>query len=181
MYIASGGTNKIVKATLDVTSVGEKGSGELQFNHLIGLHFGIDKLLYVADCENKVLRSDLSFVRSIIVKCQSTLYCDSTGNVHIGTIQGIIEIFSSVGHYYIGQYSSGIVQDVGDVAFMGNGDCVVSNHVTDNKGDGIFVFNGTDRTLLHSFGDKHHPYGIFKDQAGYIYVTEWDGSRVLKY
>ena len=120
-----------------------------------------------------------------MVKCQSTVYSvstDGTGNVHIGTIQGIIEIFYSVGHYYIGQYSSGIVQCVGDVAFMGTGDCVVSNHVTtDNKGDGIFVFNGTDRTLLHSFGDKHHPYGIFIDQAGYIYVAEWDGSRVLKY
>ena len=48
MYIAC--VNKIVKASLDgkfVTSVGEKGSGELQFNHPIRLHFGKDKLLYV--------------------------------------------------------------------------------------------------------------------------------------
>ena len=50
MYIASAGTNKIVKATLDgkfITSVGEKGSGELHFSSSIGLHFGKDELLYV--------------------------------------------------------------------------------------------------------------------------------------
>ena len=71
MYIVSAGTNKIVKATLDgkfITSVGESGSGELQFNFPMGLHFGKDELLYVADTFNKrvqVLQSDLSFVRSI--------------------------------------------------------------------------------------------------------------------
>ena len=181
MYIASAGTNKIVKATLDgkfITSVGEKGSGELHFSSLIGLHFGKDELLYVADSRNKhiqVLRSDLSFVRSIMVKCQSNVWSvstDSTGNIHVGTNGGIIEIFSSVGHY-IGQNGSGIVQYVGDIAFMRIGDCVVSNCIPNTKGNGILVFQGTDKTLLHSFGNNnHYPFGIFIDQAGYIYVAE---------
>ena len=189
MYIASAGTNKIVKATLDgkfITSVGEKGSGELQFSWPTGLHFGKNELLYVADCANKrvqVLRSDLSFVRSIMVKCQSNLRdisTDSTGNIHVGTTAGITEIFSSVGHY-IGQYGSGIVESVGGIAFMKNGDCVVSNHTPYTKGNSILVFHGTDKTLLHSFRNKHFPLGVFIDQAGYIYVAEWDRSRVLKY
>ena len=192
MYIASAGTNKIVKATLDgkfITSVGEKGSGELQFSSPMGLHFSKDELLYVADNHNKcvqVLRSDLSFVRSVImVKCQSTVWSvstDSTGNIHIGTGRGIIEIFSSVGHY-IGQYGSGtIVQCVGDIAFMRNGDCVVSNHIPNTRGNDILVFRGNDKTLLHSFGNNNrNPLGVFINQAGYIYVAEWGGSRVLKY
>ena len=189
MYIASGGTNKIVKATLDgklITSVGEKGSGELQFNFPMGLHFGKDELLYVADYSNKrvqVLRSDLSFVKSVMVKCQSYVYSvstDSTGNIHIGTTGGIIEIFSSVGHY-IGQYGSGIVQCVGDIAFMRNGDCVVSNDISDTKGNGILVFHGITKTFLQSFGNNRYPFGVFLDQAGYIYVAEWNGSKVLKY
>ena len=189
MYIASAGTNKIVKATLDgkfITSVGESGSGELQFNWPMGLHIGKDELLYVADHNKRVqvLRSDLSFVRSIMVKCQSKvcgISTDSTGNIHVGTDGGIIEIFSSVGHY-IGQYGSGIVQCVGDIAFMRNGDCVVSNHIPSTKGNGILVFQGTDKTLLHSFGNNNrYPCGIFIDQAGCIYVAEYSGSRVLKY
>ena len=189
MYIASAGTNKIVKATLDgkfITSVGESGSGELQFNFPMGLHFGKDELLYVADNRNKrvqVLRSDLSFVRSIMVKCQSKVYSvstDSTGNIHVGTAEGIIEIFSSVGDY-IGQYGSGIVQRVGDIAFMRNGDCVVSNHISRTKFNGILVFCGNSKTLLRSFGDNRYPCGVFIDQAGYIYVAEYGGSRVLKY
>ena len=186
MYIASGGTNKIEKATLDgkfITSVGESGSGELQFNFPMGLHFSKDELLYVTDGANKrvqVLRSDLSFVRSIMVKCQSNVWSvstDSTGNIHVGTGRGIIEIFSSVGHY-IGQYGSGIVQIVGDIAFMRNGDCVVSNFISSN---GIFVFHGNDKTLLHSFGNNNeNPLGVFIDQAGYIYVAEYSRSRVFK-
>ena len=77
----------------------------------MALHFGKDELLYVADGYNKcahVLQSDLSFVRSINVKCQhyvQGLSTDSVGNIHIGTTRGIIEIFSSVGEY-IGQYDS---------------------------------------------------------------------------
>ena len=171
MYIASAGTNKRVKANLDgkfITSVGERGSGELQFNWPMGLHFGKDELLYVADSRNKhvqVFRSDCSFVRSIMVKCKSNvcgISTDSTGNIHVGTKGGIIEIFSSVGHY-IGQYGSGIVQCVGDIAFMTNGDCVVSNNIPNAKGNGIIVFCGTDKTLLHSFGNNHNPVGVFID------------------
>ena len=189
MYIVSADTNKIVKATLDgkfIASVGEKGCGKLQFSSPMGLHFGKDELLYVADCKNKrvqVLQSDLSFVRSIMVKCMSNVWSvstDSTGNIHIGTNGGIVEIFSSVGHY-IGQYGSGIVQSVGDITFMRNGDCIVSNDIRNTTGNGIIVFRGNEKTLLHSFGNQCLPFGVFIDQAGYIYVAEWGGSRVLKY
>ena len=190
MYIACAGTNKIVKATLDrklITSVGESGSGELQFNSPLGLHCGKDDLLYVADCENKhvqVLQSDLFFVKSIKVKYQSKVIgisTDSTGNIHVGTYEGIIEIFSSIGHY-IGQYGSGIVQCVGDITIIGNGDCVVSNHILGTKSNSILVFRGTDKILLHLFGKNNcYPYGVFINQSGYIYVAEFGGSRVLKY
>ena len=110
-----------------------------------------------------------------MVKCQSNVWSvstDSIGNIHVGTNEGIIEIFSSVGHY-IGQYGSGIVQYVGDIAFMRIGDCVVSNCKPNTKGNGILVFQGTDKTLLHSFGNNnHYPFGVFIDLAGYIYVAE---------
>ena len=53
-----------------------------------------------------------------MVKCQTIN--DSTGDIHVGTEGGINKILSSVGHY-IGQYGSGVVQCVGDIAFMRNG------------------------------------------------------------
>ena len=119
-----------------------------------------------------------------MVTCQSKVWSvstDITGNIHLGTNRGIIEIFSSVG-LYIGQYGNGIVQHVGDIAFMRNGDCVVSNSIPNTRGNGIFVFRGNDKTLLHSFGNKNmNPGGVFIDQAGYIYIAEYFGSRVLKY
>ena len=77
-----------------------------------------------------------------MVKCQSTIRSistNSTGNIHVGTGGGIIKIFSSVGHY-IEQYGSGIVQCVGDIAFMRNGDCVVSNFLNNANGNCILVF-----------------------------------------
>ena len=49
------------------------------------------------------------------------------------------KFFFSVEHY-IGQYGSGIVQYVGDIAFIRNGDCVVSNNIPNAKGNGIIVF-----------------------------------------
>ena len=190
MYIASAGTNMIVKATLDgkfITSVGKTGYGELRFNFPMALHFGKDELLYVADGYNKcvhVLQSDLSFVRSIKVKCQRYVQgvsTDSVGNIHIGTTRGIIEIFSSVGEY-IGQYGSDILQCVGDIACLGNGSCVVSNYVSGTKGNDILVFHGNDKILLQSFGNNIcYALGVFVDQAGYIFVAEFRGSRVLKY
>ena len=119
-----------------------------------------------------------------MVKCQSNVWSissDSTGNIHVGTEGGIIEIFSSVGHY-IGQYGSGIVQCVGDIAFMRNGDCVVSNFLNNANGNYMLVFRENDKTLLHSSGNNnHYPFGVFIDQGGYIYVAEWSVSRVLKY
>ena len=90
------------------------------------------------------------------------------------------KFFFSVEHY-IGQYGSGIVQYVGDIAFIRNGDCVVSNNIPNAKGNGIIVFCGTDKTLLQSFGNNRNPVGVFIDQAGYIYVAEYSRSRVLKY
>ena len=118
-----------------------------------------------------------------MVKCQSRVIgvsIDSTGNIHVGTEGGIIEVFSSVGHY-IGQYDSGILRRVGDIAFMRNGDCVVSNDISDTQNNGILIFHGNNKTLFHSFGNNCNPLGIFIDQAGYIYVAEYNGSRVLNY
>ena len=156
MYIASTGTDKIVKATLDgkfITSVGKTGYGELRFNFPLALHLSKDELLYVADGYNKcahILQSDLSFVRSISEKCQRYVQgvsTDSVGNIHIGTTRGIIEIFSSVGEYF-GQYCSDILQYVGDIACLRNDDCVVSYYVSDTKGNDILVFHGND-SFIH--------------------------------
>ena len=71
MFVASAGTNQIIKATLEgevIASVGTEGTGELQFSHLFGLCLTRDGLLLVADNRNKrvqVLGSDLSFIRFI--------------------------------------------------------------------------------------------------------------------
>ena len=70
----------------------------------------------------------------------------------------------------------------GDIAFMKNGDCVVSNFIPDAKGNSILIFYGADKTLMHSFGTNNdNPFGVFIDQVGYIYVAECGGTRVLKY
>ena len=63
---------------------------------------------------------------------------------------------------------------------MRNGDCVVSNCKLNTNG--ILVFRGNDKTLLQSFGNNNRkPLGIFIDQAGYIYIADYNGLRVFKY
>ena len=76
-------------ATLDgkvISSVGRKGTGELEFNFPMGLFLTRDGYLLVADYNNnriQVLGTDLSFIRSI--PCSSRVYgvsVDNTGNIH---------------------------------------------------------------------------------------------------
>ena len=102
MFVASAGTNQIIKATLEgevIASVGTRGTGELQFEPM-GLCLTRDGLLLVAEYGNKIIRvlgSDLSFIR--FIPCLSHVRgvsVDDNGNIHAAVSRGV-EVFSITG------------------------------------------------------------------------------------
>ena len=123
LFVASAGTNQIIKATLDgevIASVGELGTGELEFKFPFGLYLTKENTLLVADKKNKrvqVLGSDLSFIR--FIPCHSNVYgvsVDNTGNIHAVTGDRV-EVFSMDGEK-ITEYGEGVLEDARDVAFL---------------------------------------------------------------
>ena len=124
MFVASAGTNQIIKATLEgevIASVGTGGTGELQFNWPFGLCLTRDGLLLVADYKNErvqVLGSDLSFIR--FIPCLSYVYgvsVDDNGNIHAAVHNKGVEVFSITGEK-ITEYGQGVLTSAGDVAFL---------------------------------------------------------------
>ena len=141
MFVASAGTNQIIKATLDgkvISSVGRSGTGELEFNFPFGLFLTRDGYLLVGDYSSnriEVLGTDLSFIRSI--SCSSSVWSvsvDNTGHIHAAVSNGV-EVYNITGEK-ISQYGQGVVSQAGDVAFLSNSSCskccysFVTDHVS---------------------------------------------------
>ena len=184
MFVVGAGANQVIKASLDgevITSVGKKGSGELEFNFPMGLCLTEEGLLLVADNSNKrvqVLGSNFSFIRSI--PCQSVVYgvsVDSCGNVHAAA-GNRVEVFSINGDK-VSEYGKGVLHQAGDVAFL-NSQSMYS-FVTDNIDGKVFVFEWSKNALIHSFPAGKNPIGITVNQEGMVLVCCWSSNEFMKF
>ena len=151
MFVASAGTNQIIKATLEgevIASVGTGGTGELQFHCPMGLCLTRDGLLLVAEYGNnrvQVLRSDLSFIR--FIPCLSSVYgvsVDDNGNIHAAVTDRGVEVFSITGEK-ITEYGQEVFRNAGDVAFL---PCSKSRYsfVTDDVSGVVCIFDWSNHT-----------------------------------
>ena len=190
MFIASAGTNQIIKATLDgevIASVGKKGSGDLEFKCPYGLCLKHDNgILLVGDFYNnrvQVLGSDLSFIRSI--PCQSNVRgvtVDSTGNIHAAVCDRL-EVFSINGEK-ITEYGNGRVSAACGVTVFTNHLCRKGMYslVMDGCGSGkAFLFDWRRDALVHSLKVGCTAVGVTINQEGDIYLCCWDAKKVLKF
>ena len=190
MFVASAGTNKIIKASLDgkvISSVGRKGTGELEFNFPMGLFVTRDGYLLVADNSNnriEVLGTDLSFIRSI--PCSSSVWSvsvDNTGHIHAAVSNGV-EVYNITGEK-ISQYGQGVMSPAGDVAFLSNSSCskCCYSFVTDNVSNGkVVIFDWLNNTVVCSLTtDASYPIGIAIDQEGTIVVVCYSGKKIVKF
>ena len=176
MFVASAGTNQIIKATLEgeaIASVGTKGTGELQFNWPLELCLTRDGLLLVADYKNErvqVLGSDLSFIR--FIPCLSRVCgvsVDDNGNIHAAVYNRGVEVFSITGEK-ITEYGQGVLTTAGDVAFLPYSKSRYS-FVTDVTTPGrVCIFDWSNNTLIHTIACGRNPMGLTIDQEGSVIV-----------
>ena len=186
MFVASYGTNQIIKATLEgevIASVGTGGTGELQFNRPMGLCLTRDGLLLVAENGNKrvqVLGSDLSFIR--FIPCLSRVYgvsVDDNCNIHAAVTNKGVEVFSITGEK-ITEYGQGVLTKAGDVAFL---HCSKSRYsfVTDHTTQGkVCIFDWSNNTLIHTIGCGGFPLGLTIDQEGSVIVCGYGVKKIYK-
>ena len=188
VFVASAGTNSIVKVTLDdepLISVGEKGIGESKFNWPMGLCLTRDGLLLVAELNNKriqVLGPGLSFVR--FIPCHSGVYgvsVDCNGNVH-AAVTDRIEVFSITGEEKkIGEYGHGILKAATDVAFLPHSNSQYS-FVTDCVTEGrVCIFDWSKNELIHIIECGDHPLGLAIDQEGIVVVCGWEDKQLHQF
>ena len=105
MYVDCSETNKIIKATLVgecISTVSNKGSGNLSFSWPIGMCQDAANNIYVADSHNKrvqVLGPDCSYIKEI--KCKDFaigVAVDFHGEVHVAAKSGV-EVFGQRSGY----------------------------------------------------------------------------------
>ena len=188
MFIASAGTNQIIKATLDgevIASVGKEGSGDLEFKFPCGLCLKHDNgILLVGDHHNirvQVLGSDLSFIRSI--PCQSKVWgvtVDSTGNIHVAASDKI-EVFSITGEK-ITEYGNGRVNGACAVTVFTDQLCRKGMYslVMDCSGK-AFLFDWRRDALVHSLKVGCTAIGVTINQEGDIYLCCPTSRKVLRF
>ena len=187
MFVASAGTNQIIKATLEgevIASVGTGGTGELQFDFPMGLCLTRDGLLLVADYSNsrvQVLGSDLSFIR--FIPCLSNVYgvsVDDNGNIHAAISDRGVEVFSITGEK-ITEYGQGVLTCAGNVAFLPCSKSrysFVTNHTATGK---VCIFDWSNNTLMHTIECDRCPLGLTIDQEGSVIVCGWGVNKIYKF
>ena len=188
MFVASA-NNQIMKATLDgeiISSVGAKGSGELQFHLPMGLCLTRDGLLLVADYNNKrveVLGSDLSFVR--FIPCLSRVYgvsVDDNGNIHAAVTDCGVEVFSITGEK-IAEYGRGLLIYAADVAFLPYNKSRYS-FVTDYtpRSGKMYIFDWSNNILIHTIECGVQPVGVAISQEGSVILCHYNkGEMIYKF
>ena len=186
MFVASAGTNGIIKATLEgevIASVGTGGTGELQFSSPFGLCLTRDGLLLVAEYSNKrvqVLGSDLSFIQ--FIPCLSNVWgvsVDDNGNIHAAVTDRGVEVFSITGEK-ITEYGQGVLSRAGDVSFL---PCSKSRYSfdTDHTAPGkVCIFDWSNNTLIHTIERGRNPLGLTIDQEGSVIVCGYGVKKIYK-
>ena len=197
--------HRIQKISMDgchIASVGEEGSGPLQFNGPSGIAISpITGQVYIADNGNhriQVLNPDLTFSHSFGGKRSANgrfkyprdIAIDSQGLVYVTDRDNHrIQKFSAGGKF-LGQFGTegsgpgklnipiGITIDTAatglvHVSELGN------NRVSVFTSDGVFV------SKFGSFGNNidqfNNPYGLSFDKDGFLYICDFSNNRVVVY
>ena len=192
--------HKIQKISMDgkcVTSVGNQGSGPLEFDVPCGISISpITGHIYIADNYNhriQVLNHDLTFSHAfgtngsaegqfngpvdVAIDSQGLVYVTDTHNHRIQTFTPEGEFLSQFGTK--GSSSGQLICPSG---------IVIDNnlmYITDNHRISIFTTNGQ---FIRSFGGYggsvshlNVPYGITLDREGYLYVCDRNNNRLVVY
>ena len=178
MYITCNKSHKLVKATLDgklISSVGSKGSGDLQFASPKGLCQDASGNIYVADCGNKrvqVLGPDMVFKKKF--SCQGStrgVAGDSLGTLHVATSYGLESFPDKLVRY------SNMWQSCGGIAISQERYMFASYRTDDPR----LEICEPDGSLLGTIDELESPRGVFLDQSGYIYIADYEAYQVCKY
>ena len=190
-----------------IASVGEKGSGQLQFDTPHGVAISpITGHIYIADCYNhriQVLTPDLTFShsfgkygsakgqfkspRDIAINSKGLLYVTDTQQIRSGHHR--IQLFTPEGQFVaqFGAYESGPGQldsPVG-ITIDRSTDLV---YVTEEGNNRISIFT-SEGQFVNSFGGKGtdgegqfaYPTGITLDSQGVLYVCDTFNNRLVVY
>uniref|UniRef100_A0A1X7TZD3 SMP-30/Gluconolactonase/LRE-like region domain-containing protein n=1 Tax=Amphimedon queenslandica TaxID=400682 RepID=A0A1X7TZD3_AMPQE len=203
--LVSDDSNRIQKISMDgylVASVGEKGSGPLQFNTPHGIAVSpITGQVYIADTNNhriQVLNPDLTFSHSFGSKGSANGQFQSPRDIAIDS-QGLVYVadknndrihkFSPDGKF-VGQFGTkgsgpgqlnwpnGITIDTAATGLVyvsewGN------NCISVFTSDGVFVRKfGSEGSNIDQFKS---PYGLAFNKDGLLYVCDYNNSRLVVY
>ena len=196
VYVASDGhkVKKLDRRGEVVKSVGKwgKSAGEFGFPRGVGYH---DHQVYVCDKDNgriQVFDSDLNFVRLFgtnsdgpgQLKEPRDIDFDTQGNIYILDYnKHQVVVFSEDGQYlrHFGQKGPGESQLSSPFGLCVSRDYV---YVTEWGNHCVSVFN-TSGEFVHSFGEKRSgrgapycPYGIAVDKDGFVFVCDYNSSRI---
>ena len=204
-FILVSDDHRIQKISMDgylITSVGEWGSGPLQFNSPYGIAISpITGQVYITDKNNhriQVLNPDLTFShfigsegsvnrqfhypRDIAIDSQGLVYVADSNNHHI-------QKFSTDGKF-VGQFGTegsgpgqlkhpyGITIDTAATGLV-----YVSEHgnnrISAFTSDGVFVSSfGSEGSNIDQFND---PSGLTFDKDGFLYVCDFSNYRLVVY
>ena len=202
-FILVSDNHRIQKISMDgdrVASVGEKGSGPLQFDCPNGIAISpIKGQVYIADWYNhriQVLSRALTFLYlfggegtangqfqypyDIAIDSQGLVYVADTGNHRIQKFTPDGKFVAQFGNEGTEQLKSpyGITIDTAGTGLV---------YVSDNDSNSVSVFT-SDGAYIRSFGGKgsdidqfNCPIGLTFDKEGFLYICDYDNNRLVIY
>ena len=178
-----------------IESVGEEGSGPLEFNCPYGVTISpLTGQIYIADCDNhriQVLNLDLTFSHIFGTKGSAEgqfknprdIAIDRQGLVYVTDINNHrLQIFTSEGQFLSQFGTEQLTKPVGIIIDDNN-----LMYITEDRNHCISIFT-TDGQFVHSFGERgsgvgqfNIPCGITFDREGYLYVCDYCNNRLVVY
>lgn len=177
-------------------SVGEKGSGPLQFNCPVGVAVSpLNGYVYVADCRNhriQVFTPDLTFSHSfgsqgsaigyfffpfdVAIDGEGFLYVTENGNCRIQKF--------TADEKFVTQFCSETVKSVpAGITVDANGFL----YVTDIRRHSISILS-SEGQFIRSYGRRGdnesqfmHPRGLTVDDNGFLYICDYGNNRLVVY
>uniref|UniRef100_A0A1X7UGR5 Uncharacterized protein n=2 Tax=Amphimedon queenslandica TaxID=400682 RepID=A0A1X7UGR5_AMPQE len=189
-FILVSDSNRIQKISMDgylIASVGEEGSGPLQFKYPHGIAISLAGQVYIADKDNhriQILNPDLTFShsfgckgsangqfwypRGIAIDSQGLVYVTDSNNNRIQKFSRDGKFVGQFGTYGSGpgqlSYPYGITIDTAATGLVYVSECD-SKHISVFTCNGIFICN-----FVIKGSQCDNPFGLTFDKNGFLYV-----------
>ena len=199
--------HRIQKISMDghiIASIGEEGSGPLQFNAPAGIVISITGQVYIADSGNhriQVLNPDLTFSHSfgskgsangqfkspcdIATDSQGLVYVTDRDNHRIQKFSPDGSFITQFGNKRFGPgrlntpYGIAINTAATDLVYVSEWGY---NRISVFTSDGVFVSSfGKDSSKPGSVDLFHNPCGLTFDKDGFLYVCDYNKKRLIVY